>query len=358
MKNLPLIAKVQESATGGVVSGGAAAVVPTPLFATIVRRSRAPKIKVTKQELTKKSNKKSHTIGIKEAFDAAASTPELDHNAIISRLKSLEKRESFEAMDTTSFGLEDERGGIVKVTVNSDQAADFEQALRYVLTDDEDQEIAEVLFQLKDQFDIVDVDWGDFVEDEEEIAPLEDTVGDGDLGVDPDLDSDIEDASPLEDVPPVEADTDETSILTQVIAMMKADAEARVADAEARKAEAAAKEAEAMSVQAAAKVRQEEQILDMETREKEQKEVAKEARRLAKLAKMKHDLANERGLSMSDTDVDDAIPGYTDTPPSLDDDDDEYDENDSVRYEDSEEVANYRKMELINKLLSKMGKKS
>lgn len=300
MKSTPLIKQLQESEAGGSVGASSVASAATPLFAQMVRRTRTPKIKVLSLN-QKQATKAKRTLGVSEAFKcevaAIREAAELDANGVIAKLKNLDKQDQAATQPLAIFGLEDENGNLVKVSVPIDQGADFEQALQASLSADDDThaEIAEVLFDLKDRFDIVDIEWGDVVEDEE-IVPEEPLPVDGE-------------ELPIEDIP-TEDTSDVSSLLTQVIDMMKADAEARSADAKARKADAEAKEAEYISIQSAAKVRQEEQLLDMETHEKKQKEVSKEAKRLAKLAKWKHDIADE-----NDTDREDMsqyVPAYDD----------------------------------------------
>lgn len=226
---------------------------------------------------------------------------------VLSKLEAAEKKAKVEK-DTVTFGLENEDGGIVRVYVRKDQADDFEQALSQLLAgsdnnnDDENtsMEIAEVLFKLKDRYDIVDVDWGDIPEDEEQ----EQTVDDGNQQPPPENggqeqpgeENPIDQAAGEEGTElPSEDNTQEKakSALDSVIDLMKADAKAKQAEADARAAEARAKEAEWTAKAASAKVKQEEKILDMETHEKEIKQQDKEAKTLAKLAKYEHDKATK-----------------------------------------------------------------
>lgn len=303
MKSTPLIKSLQESEAAGSVGATSVAGHATPLVAQMVRRTRTPKIKVHSYASPKA--KPARKLGIKEAFEEGVTvfkeSEQFDQVGVISKLKNLEKVDQAATQPLATFGLEDEQGNIVKVSVPVDQGADFEKALQAALhtSDDTEAEIAEVLFDLKDNFDIIGVEWGDVVEDEEELP------------TDADTPADIPDeVLQLDDQPAPEDTSSVASLLTQVIDMMKADAEARSADAKARKADAEAKEAEYISIQAAAKVRQEEQILDMESHEKKQKEVSKEAKRLAKLAKWKHDLADNNDTERED--MTQYIPSYDD----------------------------------------------
>ena len=103
---------------------------------------------------------------------------------VLSKLEAAEKKAKVDK-DTVCFGLKQQDGGIVQVYVKKEQGEEFEQALSQMLAGSDNNkdnentsmEIAEVLFKLKDRYDIVDVDWGDIGEDEEQ----EQTVG-GEVG--------------------------------------------------------------------------------------------------------------------------------------------------------------------------------
>lgn len=306
--------RLKEDAAAGAVGAGSVAANATPLFASMVSRNAT----ATKVEKPKKSKKK-RGLGLKEAFDdlgapgqtdpmagtqKTPSTSSFDASGVVSKLKGLEAKEKQDHRDTVTFGLEDDNGGLVRVVVKSEQADEFEKALQAHLTPDDENEpleIAEILFKLRDNFDIVDVQWPEVVEDEEEDVALsgdesmpgEDPMGEDPLGGDPMGDE-------LGAPPPGEDQA--TSVLTQVIDMMKADADARKAEARAREAEAKAKEADAVVQQAMAKVKQEEQYLDMDSYNKAKKDEEREAKRLAQLAKWKHDMAKEQGMDDGEDD--------------------------------------------------------
>jgi len=255
---------------------------------------------------------------------------------VMSKLKNAEKQVEYED-DTVPFGMEDEEGNIVKVYVRADQADEFESALGGMLSGESDEsvdgedeelnsvEIAEVLFKLKDQFDIVDVEWPEIEGDEEE----EQTLGgaEGEMGEDPAMGGEmgaeggmeggdemglgdeegIEDLEGEGDEMGMDAEGGAESALQQVIDMMKSDAEARKAESEARSAEAEARTAEAHANSAASKVSQEEQILDAEAHEKQQKDEKGETERLAKLARYKHDQANRAETAMAEEEEEEVV---------------------------------------------------
>lgn len=318
----------------GAVGAGAVASCAMPLFSKFVARD-IPKVRTIKWG-KKKAVSTKKGLGLKEAYNQLSEAPSMggddggmsmnmdgsqssqskssafDSSAVISKLKSIEDKDRQTAHNTTSFGLEDENGGIVRVTVNSEQSEEFEKALQAFLSQseqnqDEIPEIAEVLFKLKDRFDIIDVQWPEVHEDEEEQMNLKDQEGQGDDGQDLDLDDGAggDDMQGM-DAPAAGADEGQVKdLLTQVIDMMKADADARKAEARAKEAEAKAKEADMIVKQVSSKVKQEEQFLDMEQHDKARKEEEKEVKRLAKLARWKHEMGSSGDDDQeSDDDVD------------------------------------------------------
>lgn len=294
---------IREMATGGATGAGAIAGAHGSLFAggyisSSRKRKKRKNVMFSRLGGTV-HNRISESLGIdtdKTRFNAAD---------VISKLDAAEKKANNQE-DTTAFGLEDERGNLVKVYVRSDQAQEFERALAALLGGADDNaddmnsslEIAEVLFELKDKFDIIDVDWGRISADEEEEQKLEgDEEGLDDEGgdmeaaeqEDPGLEGD--DLGGMDDMSG--GDDDVKGLLQQVIDVLKSQADAQKAEANARAAEAKAKEAEFAAKAAASKVKQEEEILDMEAYYKKQADEKKEAKQLAKLARYKHEQAKE-----------------------------------------------------------------
>ena len=267
---------------------------------------------------------------IRESFfleDIAVGQGETDFDAsdVMSKLDAAQKRAKTED-DTTAFGLEDSEGRIIKVYVRSDQADDFEDALGDALhgadeDDDEENsspEIAEVLYQLKDRFDIVDAEWPEIETDEEQEQEVggEESMGaeGGEEGMEPEGGEEGEGGEGgeegMEEMGGGEGgeegmedmggeDEGATSALQQVIDVMKSDAEAKKAEADARTAEARAREAEASAHAASHKVKQEEQVLDMEAYNDNKKEQENETKKLAQLAKYQHDKASDNEAQLS-----------------------------------------------------------
>lgn len=314
---MELLKKINEDEVGASEVAASA----MPLFASFVRRTQPtgqsiPKpivIKYGKSTVKKTAPAKKQPfagLGLKEAVrpfyenmgdQQGTIVPDFDSSEVTAKLKALEKRDSEDFRDTVTFGLEDDDGNVVRVRVKYDQAAEFEKAMQsFMLDANEDEqlpEIAELLFKLKDQFDIVDVEWPEIEEDEEEGQVLDNgemPQGDeGGIGLtdDGELAGGMADGDDL-GLGGAPAEPAVTDLLTQVIDMMKADAEARKADARAREAEAKNREAEAAISQAQTRVKHEEELLDMDTYNKQKKEQEKEAKRLAQLAQWRREVGS------------------------------------------------------------------
>jgi hypothetical protein len=323
-----------ESAAGGAGGGGvtaAGSIASNPWggsFTKMITRAGTG-VKKIKKSKSKKMNESTdfHDFLLEDEENA------FDPNDVISKLKSAEKKIKG-AGDTVSFGLEDENGKIVRVTVKTDQAKDFESTLGSLLSSEENDEfkedddseggvvnsaeIAEILYGLRDKFDIVDVDWGDIEPDQENEEQAATVPADGQdqqsgqppadgqqppadaQGGQPPADGQEGGDQNAEGGVPAEMDagagSDEESAksaLSQVIDMMKADAEARKAEADARKAKARAAEAKYTAQAAEHHIKKHEQSLDMEDYYNKKKDTSKEAKQIAKLARFKHDLAND-----------------------------------------------------------------
>lgn len=250
-------------------------------------------------------------------LDQLMQESEQDIHDVMSLVKNA-KASNEQRQNTRGFALENDDGSIVKVFVREDQADEFEAVISKALYDaaDEGIEIPEVLFNLRKHFEIVDVDWGkgSIPEDEEEpvkvteptkdkelppsdepaIEGNDDEVG-GEESGDELLDMDLGDLGDLGD----DADAkdgigqdDIMGVLSKIMDMLNADAEAKQADANARKAEAEAKIASETNKAASLRAAQEEEVLDMEDFNKNKDEQKKIADTRDKLIKYRHDVKN------------------------------------------------------------------
>ena len=302
-----IISLIKEDAAEGSVGANSIAATPSSMFG--YETSKPNKRRKKKRKLLKRKIKESIINYGDEKFDSSD---------ILSKIDAAIKK-SKERKDTVVFGLEDEAGDIIKVHVKEEDAEEFEKELERLLSkkydenavenDEEeyDYEIPEIIYMLKDKFNIVDVEWPQFTGDEEEEQEIidpdqhdreEDVLLGKSENKEENSDEDIENLEDIEDEDETDKENnmdietnpenDERSVLQKMIDMMKADAEARAAEAKAKEAEARAKEAEYAAKAAAAKIKQEELISDMEEEEKKQKELEKEAKQLAKLAKYQY----------------------------------------------------------------------
>ena len=277
---------IKEDAGAGATSASSIAAVPggTRRRSKMLRRAMP---KVGNVEKIKYSN----TVTIKEAKDDS------NVSAIVARLNAAKHRGQTERPYVT-FGLEDQRGNLVRVKVAADQSQEFEQALAQTLEDDENdpRDIGEVIYDFKDRFDILGIDWprssleeaDEETADEPDEAPEDQEPSEDELE-DPEDDKlpAIEEPAPLE---PAGASSNElNSTLIAIVDMLKSEIEAKKAEARAREKEAEAQQAKYAAEISANKVRAEQDILDMEAWNKKNSAEQKEARKLAMLAKYRYE---------------------------------------------------------------------
>lgn len=312
---------LNEDAAAGSTGAGAIAGARGLLFKgakNMTRRKDPSKVKV---EVIKYSNKLSETT--RNSFSAfiAEGDQEFDSVDVISKLSQNSKiADDLDGDELAVFGMEADDGSITKVYIPREEAKEFERALGDALKDTKDktgdEEIAAILFDLKDRFKIVDVKWPTVQEDEEQqaapaagavpgavdpaapAAPGTPPVGPdgapaapGAVGpdgapVDPMADPN---ADPMAGDPAAAPAPDQGDMITQILDMLRQDAEARKADAEAKIADAHAREADAAQRTAAVKLRGEEEVVDAEAHFKEKKEEKKEAERLKMIARFRQE---------------------------------------------------------------------
>lgn len=224
---------------------------------------------------------------------------DINPSDVMSKLSTLNKQtNNNKHQNCKCFGLEDSSGNIIKVYVSSDQSKDFEDALSMELDIDQDmdsREIAEVLYKLHDQFDVLDVEWPDIEEDEENDETSSDEFNaDSDNQPpnpmsDPKPNGELDMGEPMGDMGDMgEPDSGSTSALDSVVQVLIANAEADRQKHLADAAESRAREAEAAAKMADAKLKAEEEVADMEAYYNVENQEKKEAKQLAKLAKYRH----------------------------------------------------------------------
>lgn len=335
---------LKETASAGSTGGGAIATVPHRLGDDMRRRESLKGFLLRFYKgLSNKTNMKTvkpYFTGIKEAYDLSD---------VVSQLKGLENSDVKDD-NTVTYGVEDDNGNIMKISVKRDQAKDFEYRLASDMADAKDSHmsgttskvsLAELLYDLKDEFNIVDVEFpkipkdviynadkatkappdgvapsGNEGDEMDDMNPDQNLEGQGDQGGE----GFDENGAPLQgegeegekDLEQGESDFDEEgeepegddesvedfgqeastegspeSILQQVMDMLKAQAEAETAKANAAAEESRAKQAEYSYKSAQATVAHEAEFAQMEADADEQKQKQKDAKRLADLAKSK-----------------------------------------------------------------------
>jgi hypothetical protein len=221
--------------------------------------------------------------------------------------------------DAISFGLRNETGDIVEVIIPKEEAERFQTTVSKILYTNQEtnnqMSIPELLYELDNQFTILDVKWPFKIEDEEEEEfparsqkeegqeENRDDMGDMedmDIEIDQDFDEElppeiqgmVEPEQPAEQPAPQnnEVQEDMMTLLQTLIQGLIADAEARRQEALKGAAEARAKEAEYAAKIAELKLSAEEEIADMEAYYASEEEAAKEAKKMARLAKYRHDV--------------------------------------------------------------------
>ena len=270
-----------------------------------------------------------YTISVNESFDL---------ESVFSRLSGMERKslDKNQSMGTT-FGIEDDNGNLMKVTVDRSQADAFEDEVANYLADikktannfpspekERSVSMAELLFNLKGKFNIIDVDFpeipkdvvynikdataasdvgdevgtedniegefgdNEFGDSEDPSAPLDLTdYEDTETGI-PTDEEDVEDEDlDISSEFPEEVPDSEGSILTKVIDMLKSQAESEIerAKAEAEKAKAEQARYTAQATQTA--LRDQEERLKYEIELEQEKKKEKEARLMADMAKHK-----------------------------------------------------------------------
>jgi len=325
---------IQESAAGGSVSAGAVAVrtdnrgredYPTKkrdvgLLKFLQRNNR----KIA-NGLNMKEIKTPFSISLKENVS-------LDQ--IYSKLSGIQNQSRMHEDNTQTYGVEDDEGNLMKLTVRGDQQEEFETALAQELAEIEEYKMtgrsghggnvsmAEVLYNLKQNFDIVNVEFPEIPKDKiynadkvsepdemdatlspkPEQSPEDDLAGEEGFGVFKDdaggedlenvdfgeEDSENKDLEDGKDVGMEFGDEDEEeSMLKKIIGMLSSEAEARRAQYEAEAEKSRALQAKYSMKAAQEEMKNHEELARMEQEMKQQKEKEKEAKKLADLAKFK-----------------------------------------------------------------------
>jgi hypothetical protein len=221
---------------------------------------------------------------------------------VTSKLTASSKEDNDEKDRAALFGIEDEDGNVVKVWIKQEQADDFEHTIRELVNDEDydSKNVEEILFDLRQQFDIVSAEFPKVQEDEEPEAPkvaqgdqqpLADGQAPGPTDTPPvDGQPPVDQAPPMDMPPPDDTSTltgDEDSAksaLDKVIDLLKSEVDARKADSEARGKEAEARALEAKNALSKLKLQDIEKDVQVDAWQKQRSDNQKESKRLTQRA--------------------------------------------------------------------------
>jgi hypothetical protein len=310
---MSLLKQVLEDMGGAVTASSDCAGSRGVLFGSPMKRKiDKPNTKVKRVKFNKAFKTESF---LESALKKLLAEEEFNSLDVISKLQYAEKNVERDTK-SVAFGLEDKNGDVVKVYIDTSQAHEFEIALQRELKQEDQRDIAEILFELRNKFNIMHVTWPTVPEDEEVDMKLQ--PKDGDAGKEGDLDGvdlptedgeskDGKDGKSKDDELDLAMDpengaadsgsTDVDSLkgmMDKIIDMLKSDSEARQAESNAKAKEAQAREAEAAAKIADTKVKSEEEVLSAENFYKQQQTDKKESQKLGRLAAYRQAMAQKK----------------------------------------------------------------
>lgn len=300
------------------------------------RKSEENRYKLMREKLAKLKKRK----GLKEFLKRSIFKEAVDLNDVISKLRGAQRTAAGYDDDVVSYGVEDDNGNIMRITIRSKQAKDFEYILARELEKYkenrlngsfvDDKSLAEILFDLKNKFEIVDVKFPiiptDVVYNADQATKVPknsldksfdddetlETGGEGQRNFEKDLDKE-ENADQIPDETENseddlndkeseelndnngdnndlakdfnEPENNETSLLKDIINMLKSQSDAAKATAEAEAEKARAKQAEYTAMGVQSSLEREEKMAKVKAQIEEQKEKEKRAKEIAELAR-------------------------------------------------------------------------
>jgi len=323
--------KVNETAAAGSTTAHSIAVVPSNRLGAMQSRMSLKDFMLNFYNNVKKGSKGYTPVPLKlqgsiSKINESASYPfQLDDAT--SRLKSMEKNSGYEPTDVISYGIQDDMGNLMLVTVPMEQSEELERRCAQALADvldykktgnGENKTLAELLYELKDEFTIIDAQFPtipkDAVYNADEISTLpeaedespegmggEDEMGgegpedmggegpegpegmDGKLGDD---DADIGDDFGEE--------PDKESLLISVLGMLKSQNEKETAQAKAEEEKAKAHQAEIALRSSKNEMASQEEMISAQAEMDAEKEKEKRVKERAELAK--YNYKRKRGM--------------------------------------------------------------
>jgi len=260
-------------------------------------------------------------------------------DAATSRLKGMEKEGGYEASDSISYGIQDDMGNLMLVTVPMEQSEELERRCATALADvldfkktgnGENKTLAELLYELKDEFTIIDAQFPtipkDAVYNADEVSALPEADGDGPegmggedelggegpegmggedelggegpegMGGEDELDGD--DADIGDDFA---EEPDKESLLISVLGMLKSQNEKETAQAKAEEEKAKAQQAEIALKSSSKEMESQEEMVAAQAEMDAEKEKEKKVKERANLAKYNYNKRKGMGEGFSDT---------------------------------------------------------
>lgn len=320
--------KISETAAAGSTGAGSIATVPSRMGAMQTRMSLKDFMIDFYGRVKNRGNFKPVKFGsIKESRIMESNENPFQLDTALSKLKGAEQESSYQKRDSISFGIEDEKDNLMVITIPIQQAEEFEKEVARALADvlafkktgdGEDKSLAELLYDLKSKFTIIDAQFPKIptsaVYNADEISTVseqdkdtednefdpdtedeEDAGAEGkeDLGNEEDLEN-IED----ENVSDFDEDQNEVSLLRDVLDLLKTQSEEKIATAKAEEEKAKAMQAKIATKQAYNKLEAEEDMIETEAEMEAKKEKEKEADRLADVLKYRYKNKNENFSSL------------------------------------------------------------
>lgn len=274
---------------------------------------------------------KFHTVKLESSISnmeklTEASDHPFQYTDALSKFKGAEMDGEYDQRDTVSFGIEDDSGAFMKITVPLVQAEKFETRVAQALAEvqefkktgrGEDKSLAELLYELKDQFTIVSAEFPtipkDAIYNASQIDEQPETNDDEDVDFDPeegdeesgdefgdaedvdagdevegDEEMDLDDEEIGDDFDEESAGTDKEELLQSVLSMIKSNNEKEIAEYRAEEEKAKARQAELAMKSAQQTQAEQEQMVAAQAEMEAHKDAEKKAKEMADMVKFKY----------------------------------------------------------------------
>ncbi len=319
--------RIKEDAAGGSTGGGSIAVSADRLGGMRSRLS----LKDFMLKFHSKLNNRYKFAPVDANFNLGGSiskvTESLAHpyqtGDAVSRLKNAEIAATRGAVgmrpnDVITYGIEDDQGIMMKITVPMEQSEDFERHISQALADvaefkrtgkGNDKSLAELLYELKDQFTIVNAEFPTIPK--EAVYNADEITEDLPNSADAENVDDLNDLDSLDDqeeeLPPDAEDEEEFNpddeeigddfesggeskeeLLTAVLGMLKSQNEKEIAQANAEAEKAKARQAELALKAARNELETQEELVAAQAEMEAEKDREKKAKEMAELAKFNY----------------------------------------------------------------------